>query len=157
MKLEIGDLAPEFELYSDSGQTVKLSDLRGQRVLLFFYPKADTPGCTIQACGFRDNYDTISESRVTVFGISPDSVEDLERWRAREGFQYNLLADPDHAAAELYGAWGEKKMYGKSYDGIIRSHFVVGADGRLEDVQYKVSPQKSIEEALRQITSPESA
>lgn len=153
MSLQIGDKAPEFELESDEGKMVKLSDLRGQRVLLFFYPKADTPGCTKQACGFRDNYSVIDEAGTTVFGVSPDSVSELDRWRNKENFQYNLLSDPEHEVADLYGVWGEKKMFGKSYEGIIRSHFVIDANGKVEDVQYKVSPQESIDEALRQISS----
>lgn len=153
MSLQIGDKAPEFELVSDEGKMVKLSDLRGQRVLLFFYPKADTPGCTKQACGFRDNYSVIDEAGTTVFGVSPDSVSELDRWRNKENFQYNLLSDPEHEVADLYGVWGEKKMFGKSYEGIIRSHFVIDANGKVEDVQYKVSPQESIDEALRQISS----
>ena len=153
MKLEIGDEAPEFELLTDEGTSVKLSNLRGQRVLLFFYPKADTPGCTKQACGFRDNFSAIDGAGATLFGVSPDPVSELNRWRKKENFQYNLLSDPEHEVAELYGVWGEKKMFGKSYEGIIRSHFLIDANGLLEDVQYKVSPQKSIDEALRQISS----
>ena len=153
MILEIGDEAPEFKLLTDEGTPVKLSDFRGQRVLLFFYPKADTPGCTKQACGFRDNFSAIDGAGATLFGVSPDPVSELNRWRKKENFQYNLLSDPEHEVADLYGVWGEKKMFGKSYEGIIRSHFLIDAKGLLEDIQYKVSPQKSIDEALRQISS----
>ena len=122
-------------------------------MLLFFYPKADTPGCTKQACGFRDNFSAIDGAGATLFGVSPDPVSELNRWRKKENFQYNLLSDPEHEVADLYGVWGEKKMFGKSYEGIIRSHFLIDANGLLEDIQYKVSPQKSIDEALRQISS----
>src|SRR5210317_1798646 len=125
MVLQTGDIAPDFELQSDDGNKVKLSDLQGQRVDIFFYPKADTPGCTVQACGFRDNFPVIEAAGATVLGISPDPPEALEKWRAKMGFPYSLLSDPDHTVASAYGAWGEKKMYGKSYEGIIRSHFVV--------------------------------
>ena len=151
MALQIGDKAPEFALQSDEDKTVKLSDFRGQRVLVFFYPKADTPGCTKQACGFRDNFPVIEDAGAVVLGISPDPVERLAKWRAKEGLPYNLLSDMDHAVADAYGVWGEKKMYGRSYEGIIRSHFVIDAEGLLEDVQYKVSPKKSIERALKQL------
>lgn len=153
MTLQIGDKAPDFELLNDEGTPLKLSDFLGQKVLLFFYPKANTPGCTIQACGFRDNYSTLEQYGAVVLGISPDPVADLAKWREKEGFPYNLLSDPEHEIADLYGVWGEKKMYGKSYEGIIRSHFIIDENGMLEDIQYKVSPQKSIDEALRQIAS----
>jgi peroxiredoxin Q/BCP len=153
MTLEVGDVAPDFELLSDEGKATKLSDYRGQRVVLFFYPKAGTSGCTTQACGFRDNFPVIEAAEATVLGVSPDAVEQLSRWHAKEELPYNLLSDPDHAVADAYGVWGEKKMYGKSYEGIIRSHFIVGADGRLEDVQIKVSPQDSINRALQQLGS----
>jgi thioredoxin-dependent peroxiredoxin len=149
--LKQGDMAPDFEMMTDEGISVKLSDYRGKRVILFFYPKAATPGCTTQACGFRDNYTIIEANGATVLGISPDSPEDLAKWRKAEGFPYSLLSDPDHAVAEAYGVWGEKKLYGRSYIGIIRSHYVIDAEGRLEDVQFKISPQKSIETALKQI------
>ena len=151
MTLQIGDKAPEFILKSDENEAVKLSDFRGQRVLVFFYPKADTPGCTKQACGFRDSFPLITDAGAVVFGISPDPVERLAKWRAKEGLPYSLLSDMDHAVADAYGVWGEKKMYGRSYQGIIRSHFVINSEGFLEDVQYKVSPQKSIERALKQL------
>ncbi len=149
--LQIDDLAPDFELSADDGSTIKLSDLRGQRVLIFFYPKADTPGCTTQACGFRDNFPVIEAANVVVLGISPDSVADLAKWRAKEKLPYHLLSDMDHAVADAYGVWGEKNMYGRAYMGIIRSHFVVDAAGKLEDVRYKVSPAKSIEFGLAQV------
>lgn len=150
MTLQVGDMAPDFELLSDEGQPVKLSDYLGRRVVLFFYPKAGTSGCTTQACGFRDNFPVIEAADATVLGVSPDAVKKLSTWRAAENLPYNLLSDPDHEVAELYGAWGEKQMYGKTYEGVIRSHFIIGADGRLEDVQIKVSPQDSINLALKQ-------
>lgn len=149
MTLKIGDIAPDFSLLSDEGQTVKLSDFQGQRVILFFYPKADTPGCTTQACGFRDNFPIIEAANATVLGISPDSVADLAKWRAKVNLPYNLLADVDHEVAETYRVWGEKKMYGRAYMGVIRSHFVIGEDGRLEDVRYKISPKDSFNEAIK--------
>jgi len=151
MPLQIGDKAPDFALQSDENETVRLSDFRGQRLLVFFYPKADTPGCTTQACGFRDNFPVIEDADAVVLGISPDPVERLAKWRAKESLPYNLLSDMDHAVADAYGVWGEKKMYGRSYQGIIRSHFVIDAAGLLEDVQYKVSPKNSIKRALEQL------
>jgi thioredoxin-dependent peroxiredoxin len=147
--LSIGDIAPTFELLSHENKPVKLADFRGQRVILFFYPKAATPGCTTQACGLRDNYTAIQAANGVVLGVSPDTPAELAKWQAAEGFPYPLLSDPDHAVAEAYDVWGEKKMYGKSYMGIIRSHFIIGADGVIEDIQYKVSPQDSIEKAVK--------
>ncbi|KAA3662042.1 MAG: thioredoxin-dependent thiol peroxidase [Chloroflexi bacterium] len=148
--LNIGDLAPEFELTSDEGNVVNLADYRGQRVLIFFYPKAGTSGCTTQACGLRDNFPVFEDAGAVVLGISPDAPEKLAKWRAKEALPYNLLSDPDHAVAEAFGVWGEKKLYGRSYMGIIRSHFVIDAEGKLEDVQFKISPKKSIEKAVKQ-------
>ncbi len=147
--IKIGELAPEFELTSAENERVKLSDFRGQRVVLFFYPKAATPGCTTQACGFRDNYAVITEHNATVIGISPDEPAALAKWKSQEHFPYPLLSDSDHAVAEAYGAWGERKMYGRSYMGIIRSHFLIDEEGKLADIQIKVSPEKSIELALK--------
>jgi thioredoxin-dependent peroxiredoxin len=142
--LNIGDKAPDFELLSDEGQPIKLSDLHGRRVIVFFYPKADTPGCTIQACGFRESFPRIEAANATVLGISPDKPEALAKWRQKENLPYNLLSDIDHQVAEAYGVWGEKSMYGKTYMGITRSHFVIGSDGKLEDVQIKVKPEDSV-------------
>lgn len=147
--LTVGDMAPDFELISDEGKPVKLSDFRGQKVVLFFYPKAATPGCTTQACGFRDNYSVFESNEATVLGISPDTPEELAKWRAEEGFPYALLSDPEHEVAEAYAVWGEKKMYGRAYMGIIRSHFVVDEDGQIADVQFKVSPTDSVERAVK--------
>jgi peroxiredoxin Q/BCP len=146
---QIGDTAPDFELLNDEGQLTKLSDFRGRRVVLFFYPKADTPGCTTQACGLRDNFPVFQENNATVLGVSPDSVADLAKWRVKQNLPYNLLSDLEHTTAEAYGVWGEKSMYGKTYFGIIRSHFIIAADGTFEDVQVKVSPQDSISRAVK--------
>ncbi|WP_374686024.1 thioredoxin-dependent thiol peroxidase [Promineifilum sp.] len=146
--LNVGDPAPDFELLSDENQLVKLSDLRGRRVVLFFFPKADTPGCATQACGFRDRFPRIEAGNATVIGLSPDSPAKLAKWRAKESLPYTLLSDPDHQVAEAYGAWGEKQMFGKTYDGILRSHVIIGADGRLEDIRLRISPQESVDAAV---------
>ena len=146
---QIGEKAPEFELTSDEGTNIKLSDYLGKRVLVFFYPKAFTGGCTTQACGLRDAFPQIEAGNGVVLGISPDAPERLAEWRTAENLPYNLLSDPDHAVADLYHSWGEKSMYGKKYMGVIRSHFVIDAEGNFEDVQHKISPKKSIEKALK--------
>jgi thioredoxin-dependent peroxiredoxin len=148
MMLQPGDPAPDFELTASNGDTVSLADYRGQRVILFFYPKAKTPGCTKQACGFRDRWEVINAAGATVLGISPDDPETLRRWKEDEQFPYELLSDPDHAVAEQYGVWGEKKSFGRTYEGIIRSHFVVDEEGRLADVQLNVSPDDSVERGV---------
>jgi peroxiredoxin Q/BCP len=131
----VGSIAPDFALAADDGSTVRLSDLRGQRVVLYFYPKDDTPGCTTQACGFRDNYVEIAEKNAVVFGISPDGVKSHVKFRTKFDLPFRLLADEEHEVAELYGVWGEKSMYGKTYFGIIRSHFVVDEEGKIADVR----------------------
>ena len=144
----VGSVAPDFTLPADDGSTVRLSDLRGRRVVLYFYPKDDTPGCTTQACGFRDNYVEITEKDAVVFGISPDGVNSHVKFRTKFDLPFRLLADEDHKVAELYGVWGEKNNYGKKYFGIIRSHFVVDAEGKIADVQYGVSAEDSVANAL---------
>ena len=146
--LQGGDLAPDFSLPSDSGESVRLSDLRGKRVVLYFYPKDDTSGCTTQACGFRDAYPQIAEKNAVVLGVSADGVKSNQKFKTKYTLPFTLLVDEDHSVAEAYGAWGEKSMYGKKYMGIIRSHFVIDEEGRLADVQLKVSPADSVAKAL---------
>ncbi|HNS38664.1 MAG: thioredoxin-dependent thiol peroxidase [Anaerolineae bacterium] len=147
--LQIGDNAPDFELLNDENKPLKLSDLRGRRVVLFFFPKADTPGCTKQACGFRDRFPRIELSNATVIGLSPDKPAALAKWKAKEKLPYSLVSDPDHHVAEAYGAWGEKKSFGKTYDGIRRGHAVISAEGKIEDIQLNISPDESVERAVK--------
>ena len=146
--LNVGDPAPDFELPSDSGETVKLSDLRGRRVVLYFYPKDNTSGCTTQACGFRDAYPVIEEKNAVVLGVRPDGVSSHQKFKTKYDLPFTLLVDEDHAVAEAYGVWGEKSMYGRKYMGIIRSHFVIDEQGRIADAQVKVSPKDSVARAL---------
>jgi peroxiredoxin Q/BCP len=146
---QVGDMAPDFALPADTGETIRLSALRGKRVILYFYPKDDTSGCTTQACGFRDAYPEISERNAVVLGISPDSAASHQKFKTKHDLPFLLLIDEQHSVAEAYGVWGEKKMYGKSYMGIIRSHFVIDEAGRILDAQVKVSPANSVSRALK--------
>jgi peroxiredoxin Q/BCP len=148
VSLKPGDMAPDFELPDETGKMVKLSDLRGKRVVLFFYPKDNTPGCTTQACGFRDNYPRITEQNAVVLGISPDDSASHRKFKTDHNLPFTLLVDADHRVADAYGVWGEKSMYGKKYMGIIRSHFVIDENGRIADAQVNVSPTDSVERAL---------
>jgi len=145
----VGEMAPDFELQNQDGETVKLSDYRGQRVVMFAYPKANTSGCTTQACGFRDELPTIEAKNTVVLGISPDEPNANKKWAEKENLPYDLLSDTEHAILEAWGAWGEKSMYGKKYFGVIRSHWVIGEDGTVIDEQIKISPKKSVEKALK--------
>jgi len=147
--VEVGKKAPDFELTSDSGETVKLSDFEGHRVVLYFYPAADTPGCTKQACALRDAYPQIEAKDAVVIGISPDTPEKLVKFRNKYDLPFILLSDPQHEVAEAYGAWGEKQSYGKTYEGLIRSHFVIDKDGRLTNAEVKVKPLSTADLALQ--------
>lgn len=147
--LKIGDTIPDFELLTDTGEPLKLSELRGRRVALFFYPKADTPGCTKQACGFRDRFPRIETANATVLGLSPDQPKALAKWKKKESLPYTLLSDPEHEVAEAFGAWGEKSMFGKAYMGILRGHAIIGPDGTIEDLRLRISPEESVEEATK--------
>jgi peroxiredoxin Q/BCP len=145
--LEPGDKAPPFSLPDQSGRKVKLSDFKGRRVLVYFYPKADTPGCTAQACGLRDVSGQIGDTAVV--GISPDPPKRQAKFDEKYGLGFPLLADEDHAVAEAYGTWGEKKLYGRAYMGIIRSAFLVDGKGRVEQAWYKVSPKDTAANLLK--------
>ncbi len=138
MTLQPGDAAPDFTLLDQDGQPVSLHDLRGRRVILYFYPAAMTPGCTTQACDFRDSLSSLTAAGYTVLGVSRDTPEKLRAFRERDGLTFPLLSDPDHAAHEAYGAWGEKMNYGKTIEGVLRSTFVIDADGRIEIAQRNV-------------------
>ncbi|MEZ4559527.1 MAG: thioredoxin-dependent thiol peroxidase [Caldilineaceae bacterium] len=154
-ELSVGQPAPDFTAVTDTGETVKLSDYRGKRVVLYFYPKDDTSGCTTQACGFRDNYPVIEEKNAVVLGVSPDGVQSHQKFKTKYELPFTLLVDEDHAIAEAYGVWGEKSMYGKSYMGIVRSHFIIDEEGKIADTQYKVSPTDSVARAVDvELTGP---
>ncbi len=137
-RLEVGAQAPQFELTDQMGKRIKLSEYRGRPALVYFYPKADTPGCTAQSCGLRDIIDRIGDT--AVIGISPDSPARQAKFDQKYGLGFPLLADEDHAVAEAYGVWTEKSMYGRKYMGILRSAFLVDGEGRLSEVWYKISP-----------------
>jgi thioredoxin-dependent peroxiredoxin len=137
-RLAPGDPAPTFTLTDDTGAEVSLADLRGGRVVVYFYPAAMTPGCTKQACDFSDSLDALQAAGLTVLGISPDAPERLARFREKEGLTITLLSDPDRSVLKAYGAFGEKKLYGKVVEGVIRSTFVVDAEGAIELAQYNV-------------------
>ncbi|HEY5708829.1 MAG TPA: thioredoxin-dependent thiol peroxidase [Solirubrobacterales bacterium] len=140
--LQPGDRAPDFELPDQNGEKVKLSDLKGQTVVLYFYPRADTPGCTTQACGVRDRGSEYEAAGVRVIGVSPDTVEAVKKFADKFDLGFTLLADADHAVAEGYGTWIEKSMYGKKYMGVQRATFIVGPDGKVAKAFPKVSPKK---------------
>jgi len=142
-------MAPNFRLKADDGREVSLSDFRGKKVVLYFYPKADTPGCTRQACAVRDAYPRIEGGDAVVIGISPDPVEDLVKFRQKYNLPFTLLSDPDHQVAAAYGAWGEKSSFGKTTMGIIRSHFAVDEEGRLMEADLNVKPETTAELALQ--------
>lgn len=137
-RLEPGTPAPDFSLLDQDGQTVTLASLRGQKVILYFYPAAMTPGCTTQACDFRDSISALQSAGFTVVGVSRDTPEKLREFRERDGLTFPLLSDPDHAVHTAYGVWGEKMNYGKVVEGVIRSTFVIDAQGVVDVAQYNV-------------------
>ena len=152
-----GDLAPDFELPDQDGRAIKLSDLRGRRVVLYFYPKAATPGCTTQACGVRDHRADYEQAHAVVLGISPDSVAKVKKFHDKEGLNFALLADEDHAVAEAYGVWVTKTMYGRTYLGNERTTFIVDPAGKVAEVLRKVKPSEHDElvlSALDEAASP---
>lgn len=154
--LEVGEAAPDFTLESDTGETVRLADLRGRRVVLYFYPKDDTSGCTKEACGFRDEREAYENRDVTVLGVSPDDVASHVKFRDKYDLNFPLLADPDHAVAEAYGAWGKKKLYGREYEGVLRSTFLIGPEGNIEKIYRKVKPAEHAAEILEDLDALDS-
>jgi peroxiredoxin Q/BCP len=145
---QVGEKAPEFELLDQDGESVKLSDFAGQTVVLYFYPKADTPGCTTQACGIRDRSGEYEKAGAVVLGVSPDQPKNLRKFADKYDLPFTLLSDPDHALAEAYGVWVEKKNYGRTYFGNERTTFVIDGEGKIARVFPKVSPKTHDEVVL---------
>lgn len=148
---ELNAPAPDFELLTDAGVPLRLSSLRGRPVVLYFYPKDDTSGCTTQACGLRDGFPRFEQAGAVILGVSPDSVQSHQQFRAKYGLPFTLLADTEHAVAELYGVWKEKSMYGRRYWGVERSSFLIDGEGRIATVFEKVKPAehaRDVEAAL---------
>jgi thioredoxin-dependent peroxiredoxin len=143
-----GDLAPDFTLPDQDGEQVSLSSFRGKTVVLYFYPKADTPGCTTQACGVRDHRADYDNAGAVVLGVSPDPVKKVKAFDDKYGLAFPLLADADHSVAEAYGVWGQKSMYGRKYMGVERTTFVIGADGVIQEVFRRVKPAQHDELVL---------
>ena len=151
-RLAPGDTAPDFTLVNDGGDKVTLSDLRGQKVIVYFYPAAMTPGCTKEACDFSDSLDSLQAAGYTVLGISPDKPETLAKFRERDGLTITLLSDPERQVLEAWGAYGEKKLYGKVVEGVIRSTFVVDETGQIEVAQYNVKATGHVAKLRRELS-----
>ena len=152
-RLQAGDPAPEFELATDDGTVVSSAGLAGTRYALYFYPKDDTPGCTKQACGLRDNWTRVSQTGVPVFGVSPDSVKSHAKFRDKYSLPYRLLSDEGHRLAEAYGVWIEKSFAGRTYHGNERTTFVIGPDGRIEKVLPQVKPEEHVDRLLEALAA----
>ena len=150
-RLQKGDAAPDFTLKDQAGKTVSLGDFRGQKLLIYFYPKADTPGCTKQACSIRDSRPDLAEAGIAAVGISPDEPSSQKKFEDKYSLNFPLLSDPDHAVAEVYGVWGEKSMFGKKSMGIIRSSFLIDEKGKIFDAWYKVQPLETVPKALESL------
>ena len=153
MTLQINDKAPQFSLSDQDNNQVSIADFKGKKILLYFYPKADTPGCTKQTCLLNDHLGQLNQINVTVFGISPDKVEQQKKFAEKYGIEFHLLSDEDHKVAESFYVWGEKKMYGRSYMGIIRSAFLIDEEGKVAETWYKVSPKDTVTKALKKLKS----
>jgi thioredoxin-dependent peroxiredoxin len=151
--VEEGREAPDFELTSDSGERVRLSQFRGRPVVLYFYPRDDTPGCTTQACGIRDSYGHFEERGAVVLGVSPDTEESHVKFKEKHGLPFTLLADPEHEVAEAYGVWKEKSFGGKRYWGVERSTFLVDEDGKVAKVMRRVKPDTHAEQVLEALAA----
>jgi peroxiredoxin Q/BCP len=151
-EITVGQEAPDFETIDDKGQKVKLSDFRGKKVVLYFYPKDDTPGCTRQACGFRDNYSAVQEKNAVVLGVSPDSEESHVAFRDKFSLPFPLLVDEDKAISNKYDVWRERERDGQKFMGVMRSHFVIDENGKVVDVQYNVSPEDSVSKGIESIS-----
>jgi len=150
-ELSPGSRAPSFELKDQTGKTVKLTDFKGKKLLLYFYPKADTPGCTKQACSIRDSREDLMKMGVAYVGVSPDAPEKQKKFDDKYSLKFPLLSDLDNAVAKAYGAWGEKSMYGKKYEGIIRSSFLIDEQGNVIEAWYKVKPEETVPKALEKL------
>lgn len=149
MSLKIGDTVPDFEAKDQSGNTVKLSDLRGKKVVLYFYPKDDTPGCTAESCNLRDNYSELKEQGYEVLGISSDDEKSHQKFIKKYDLPFNLLADTDKKVHEIFGTWGEKSMYGRKYMGTIRKTFVIDEEGKIADIIEKVNTADHTAQVLK--------
>ncbi len=146
--IEEGQEAPDFELTSDTGERVRLAQFRGKPVVLYFYPKDDTPGCTAQACGIRDTYEDFEQQGAVVLGVSPDDESSHVKFKQKYGLPFTLLADPDHEVADKYGVWGEKKYMGKTYWGVERSTFLIDEEGRIAKIMRRVKPDTHADRVL---------
>lgn len=151
MALKAGQPAPEFERPDQSGKTHRLSDYRGQHVLLYFYPKDDTTGCTTEACNFRDDYSDYQKAGVTILGVSPDSQDSHTKFRDKYGLPFTLLADTDHSLCEAYDVWGTKKMFGNEYEGVFRTTYLIGPEGEILETFENVKPEDHSGQVLERL------
>ena len=152
-ELKVGDQAPDFETVNDAGEPAKLSDYRGRRVVLYFYPKDNTTGCTAQACALRDAYPDFTEKNAIVLGVSPDSAKSHTNFKAKYDLPFPLLVDSDHKISEAYDVWREKSMYGRKYMGVLRSHFVINENGKIVEAKYNVKAPETAPLSLKALSA----